>query len=58
MERLSGLFGFFLRHCFCSLHRKSIRWKTVAWASHFSSSALVVLKGEWRCLRRLVSAGA
>ena len=51
MERLSGLFGFFvlLGIAFaCSTDRKAIRWKTVFWGITLQLiCALVVLKGEW-----------
>ena len=51
MERLSGLFGFFLLLGIAfalSTDRKSIRWKTVFWGITLQLvSALVVLKGEW-----------
>ncbi|HEU0005606.1 MAG TPA: nucleoside transporter C-terminal domain-containing protein [Terriglobia bacterium] len=51
MERLSGLFGFFLLLGIAfalSTDRKSIRWKTVVWGITLQLiCALVVLKGEW-----------
>ena len=51
MERLSGLFGFFLLLGIAfalSTDRKSIRWKTVFWGITLQLvCALVVLKGEW-----------
>ena len=51
MERLSGLFGFFLLLGIafaCSTDRKAIRWKTVFWGITLQLiCALVVLKGEW-----------
>ena len=51
MERLSGLFGFFLLLGIAfalSTNRKSIRWKTVFWGITLQITfALVVLKGEW-----------
>ena len=51
MERLSGLFGFFLLLGIAfalSTDRKSIRWKTVVWGITLQLiCALVVLKGDW-----------
>jgi concentrative nucleoside transporter, CNT family len=51
MERLSGLFGFFLLLGIAfalSTDRKSIRWKTVLWGITLQlTCALVVLKGDW-----------
>ena len=51
MERLSGLFGFFLLLGIAfalSTDQKSIRWKTVFWGVTLQvMCALVVLKGEW-----------
>ncbi len=51
MERLSGLFGFFLLLGIAvafSTDRKSIRWKTVFWGITLQLiCALVVLKGDW-----------
>ena len=51
MERLSGLFGFFLLLGIAfalSTDRKCIRWKTVFWGIALQiTCAVVVLKGEW-----------
>ena len=51
MERLSGLFGFFLLLGIAfalSTNQKSIRWKTVFWGIALQLIfALVVLKGDW-----------